>query len=77
MSHAVNEENQLFLLLGRLEGKVDAFLSAQEKHESRMDALEARVSSLETFKSKGVGVYLAVVTAATIVSFLAQLWINQ
>jgi len=56
----MNDEtnNQLYLMLGRLEGKVDAFLSAQKSHEKRVDDLETRVSSLETIRAQGRGMLL-------------------
>ncbi len=60
-------ENQVFLALGRLEGKVDTFLSAQkradERAEERFGAIEARVTNLETAKARGTGQLVGFTTA--------------
>ncbi len=53
------EQNQLFLMLGRLEGKVDAFLTKHERHEDRLSAVEDRVSTLEQYYAKGAGAFAA------------------
>ena len=49
------EDNQLYLMLGRLEGKVDAFLSKMETHEASVSNLEARVAKLEETKTQATG----------------------
>lgn len=45
MRERSNED--LFLLLGRIDGKVDALLDRQEKVEGRLDGFSTRVQSLE------------------------------
>lgn len=56
-------ENQVFLALGRLEGKVDSFLSGQKRHEERLDAMDERLTNLETAKAQGTGQFVGFTTA--------------
>ena len=50
-------ENQMFLMLGRLEGKVDAILSKQDSIEKRIESLEDRVDGHEELVTKGKGAF--------------------
>lgn len=50
-------ENQLFLLLGRLEGKVDTLLSKYDSVEDRLDALEEKVEEHVAMLNRGRGVF--------------------
>ena len=50
-------ENQLFLLLGRLEGKVDTLLSKYDSVEVRVNDLEKKVEEYMAILNKGRGVF--------------------
>lgn len=52
----LSSESQLFLFLGRLEGKVDALLSNQTRQDKRQEEFDVRLTVLETFKARGTGV---------------------
>lgn len=74
-------DNQLFLALGRLEGKVDTFLSAQkradERAEERFGALEDRVSNLETVKAQGTGFLAAARWGYVLAAAVAGLYADK
>jgi hypothetical protein len=55
MQQRTNRED-LFLHLGRLEGKVDAILSNQTEQKKRIESIEVRVSKLENYKSYLIGI---------------------
>jgi hypothetical protein len=57
----VNETENILLILGRLEGKVDALVTAVGTHEEHVEKLEARIRSLENSRAWLLG-------AATIIS---------
>lgn len=59
------QDSELYLLLGRLEGKLDASLSGLTRLEQRQDTAEKRISELETAKAKGLGVWTAIAFAFT------------
>jgi hypothetical protein len=42
------EEHEVFLLLGRMDGKIDAVMNLQTGNATRIDNLEHRVSKVET-----------------------------
>lgn len=54
------ETNQLFLMLGRLESKVDNVLSKQTEANTNHEALEKRVISLETKVLRGESIFTSV-----------------
>ena len=58
----MSEGSNLFLLLGRVEGKLDAALSGVVRVENRVDALEKRVNTLETLKEKTSGTIFGFLT---------------
>lgn len=66
------QHDNLFLHLGRLEGKVDAILSNQSSMDKRLDEHENRISILERYRSWQLGVSAAI---ATIIAGLIQ-WIR-
>jgi hypothetical protein len=51
----MENDNQIFLMLGRLEGKLDASLSGIARIESKQDEHELRITSLEETRSRGTG----------------------
>src|SRR5690606_9285566 len=59
------DRDGLFLLLGRLEGKLDAALPPPDRHEARLDGLEDRVTEAEKARTKdrafaaGIGATIA------------------
>lgn len=42
-----DDNPNIMLMLGRLEGKVDAFMALQKAHSTRLDDLETRLSEAE------------------------------
>lgn len=50
-------ENQLFLLLGRLEGKVDTLLSKYDSVEDRLNELEKKVEEHVAMINRSRGVF--------------------
>lgn len=66
------QHDNLFLHLGRLEGKVDAILSNQSNMDKRLDEHEKRLGVLERYRSWQLGVSAAI---ATIIAGLIQ-WIR-
>lgn len=74
----MEEPQQMFLLLGRVEGKVDALLSAQAHSDKRVGNLEGRIDRLETLRERGTGAvntikFLWVAGAALVGLFAVQL----
>ena len=51
----MTEDAQLYQALGRLEGKVDALLSAMARQDKRLDDFDARITKLEAAKHQGTG----------------------
>jgi hypothetical protein len=47
----VNDNNNLMLALGRLEGKVDALISVQRSQDQSIGRLEKRLRALESSRS--------------------------
>ncbi len=47
----MNEDRELLLLLGRLEGKVDTIITGQSAHGSRLDRLEARQAEHDVWRA--------------------------
>jgi hypothetical protein len=64
-------DDNLYLLLGRIEGKLDGALQRQERHEQAVEALSARVSSVERSRSWALGAAAVLgAMASTAKSFL-------
>ena len=61
----MEQEESIMLSLGRLEGKVDALMGQQGRHQSDMDNLDDRVRSLEGHKAQLLGVCAAIASAAS------------
>jgi len=60
----MDERNQLYLMLGRIEGKLDHTLQRQDKTDEQMEALTKRVSLLERNKAYIIGAAAAISTLA-------------
>jgi hypothetical protein len=58
---------EILLALGRLEGKVDALISQQARHQKQLDILDSRICRLEGSKALLVGMCTALATAASYV----------
>lgn len=56
------EENQLYLMLGRIDGKLDNALQRQDRTDVQIEALAKRVSLLERNKAWIVGAATALST---------------
>ena len=44
-------DNQLYLMIGRLEGKLDYFLNKSEAHDKKFEEHEARLDDLENTRT--------------------------
>ena len=64
--------DQVLLALGRLEGKVDALMSQQSKHQADMDSLDVRVRHLEGSKALLFGACAVLATGASYIVTLLQ-----
>ena len=64
--------DQVLLALGRLEGKVDALMSQQSKHQVDMDSLDVRVRHLEGSKALLFGACAVLATGASYIVTLLQ-----
>ena len=56
------EDNQLYLMLGRIDGKLDHALKRQDAHDAAIEALGRRVSTLERSKALVIGAATALST---------------
>ena len=65
------QDHELYLLLGRIDGKLDAALQRQERSEAVLEALDKRVSSMERSRAYLWGAAaVAGAVAATLKSFV-------
>lgn len=55
-----NSNENILLLLGKLDGKMDSFLKQQSTHESDIKELNTRVSRLENYKQWLLGAWAVV-----------------
>ena len=67
MSH---DDPQLLLLIGRLEGKLDALIQSSHNQSSKIVEIDARLMKLEASRAWLVG-------AASVISILATLAANS
>ena len=68
----MEEQSSLYLLLGRLEGKVDALLSNQNRTEEALSDHEERLTSLEALVHQKRGVrQFVTVTWGVLIALLA------
>lgn len=51
----MEQDNQLYHMVGRIDGKMDSFLAAQERTDERLKLIEHRVTNLETIRHRGTG----------------------
>lgn len=60
--------------IGRLEGRIEAFLTNIDRHETRIDQLEERQRSLENFRNKviTIGIVLSTFISAVSAIFATQ-----
>ncbi|BAF89575.1 unknown protein [Azorhizobium caulinodans ORS 571] len=59
----MDEQNQLYLMLGRIDGKLDNALQRQDKHDKQFEALDRRVTALESDKMWLIGAATALSSA--------------
>lgn len=72
MENSPDKEVYLAQILGELKGRIDTFITMQERHLDNHERLEERVTFLEKSNAKLLGV---TITAATAVSFAG--WLIQ
>jgi hypothetical protein len=60
------QDDNLFLHLGRLEGKVDAILTNQTQMNKRLDEHDLRLGVLERYRSWQLGVSAAIAALAAL-----------
>jgi hypothetical protein len=63
----IDAPGDILLALGRLEGKVDALMAHQARHQNDLDSLDNRLRQLEGSKALLVGVCTTLATAASYV----------
>jgi len=61
----IHNEAELILVIGRLEGKLDAFLQMHRSHEERLKSYENRIRLLENSRSYVYGI-------AAVLGFIAS-----
>jgi hypothetical protein len=59
----MEDTKEVFLLLGRMEGKIDVALGKLVEYGNRQDKLEARVAMLEASNNKQSGAFTSLLTA--------------
>lgn len=64
MADPNDQEGPLLLLLGRLEGKLDAALARLDRHEMRLDSLEAQLTHGDKERIKDRAYAAGIATAA-------------
>jgi hypothetical protein len=65
--HGMEDTKQVFLLLGRMDGKIDAILVKQGEHTERQDKIEARVAVLEAALQRQSGALTSLLTTGKMV----------
>lgn len=63
----MDQENNIFHLLGRLEGKLDTALSQGTKNEKSLEEINKRVGALERWRAYLAGIAVACSTAAALI----------
>lgn len=71
----MDEQNQLYLMLGRIDGKLDHVLQRQDASDKQIEALSKRVSLLEKNKAWVIGAATALSTLVGYVFPLAKDWL--
>ena len=65
------DQNNLYLMLGRIDGKLDHALQRQDKSDKEVEALSKRVSTLENSKAWVIGAATALSTlVGTLIPFI-------
>ena len=75
----MEHDRNLYLMFGRLEGKVDTLLSGQSRSDERLTRVESRITELEHTKSQGQGMLRALsfvwaVIGASLVTVAKLAW---
>jgi len=65
-----NDDPQLLLLIGRLEGKLDSLIQSTHHQSSKIVEIDSRVMRLESSKAWVLG-------AASVISILASFTLNH
>lgn len=52
----MSDDTQIYHMIGRMEGKVDAFLAAQARHEKTLEEHDKRLDALESIRAQHTGV---------------------
>lgn len=65
-----DNNRDILLAIGRVEGKLDGIVGAQARHEGRLDKHEARLGGLERWQAKVIGMGAA---SGAAMSFLLKL----
>ena len=64
--HAHHDEHAMILLLGRIDGKLDAAITRLESHDQRITRLDADVGSLRTWRAYTVGIATVISLAVAV-----------
>ncbi len=68
----MTNNDKLYQMLGRMEGKIDAMVVAQTVASERAKELDVRVRGLEAFRSRAYG--MASVVGGTFLAGMTWLW---
>lgn len=63
-----NINNEVLLGIGRMEGRMEQFLTHQQRHEDRLNELDGRVGKLETTTATRKGYTAGAVGAAGVLA---------
>lgn len=70
-----NETSAIMLAIGRLEGKIEGFISKQAEQDKRLNNHSERLGSLEKFKAKIIGIAVAAgFVSSVILRFVPQMF---
>ncbi len=72
----MNDSDSILLILGRLEGKVDALVSAVGVHEENVEKLEERVRILENARAKVIGISAGLASVISMVAFAIEVLVK-
>lgn len=51
----MTDDTTIYHMMGRMEGKVDAFLSSQTRHEKTLEEHDKRLAALEAIRAQHTG----------------------
>jgi hypothetical protein len=71
------DDSSLYLMLGRLEAKLDASLLGQSRLEAKQDEYDTRLKALEDLHTKGQGALFSLRWVYVVIAALVGFYINH